>query len=112
MHLCRPFERGLKPATTLEDSVRQWLCSPNVVAGFSPRSRLNIHGSRADPKLLQVATELVPQRHHQVCDWRFLRCLNVSIALHLSGESTHEQRWKIETRMCVALAHTAAIEDQ
>src|SRR5437867_9168416 len=72
----------------------------------------NLHGSRADSELVDIAIELVGKRYHQVCDRRFLCSLYVTIALHLAGSSADEECWEIQARVGVAFAHAATIKNQ
>src|SRR5207247_3379134 len=74
-------------------------------------SASNLHSSGTDPKLVQLAIELVGERYHQVCDRRLLRSLNMAITLHPACASADEERRQIQTRMGIAFAHPAAIKN-
>src|SRR5262244_3419954 len=52
----------------------------------------NLHGSRADAELVDIAVELVGQGYHQIRNRRFLSSLNVTIAFQLAGSAANQER--------------------
>src|SRR5215831_20086054 len=68
--------------------------------------------SGADAEFVQIAIKFVRERNHEIRQRRFLRCLNVTIASHLAGGAANEKRRDVQSRMGIALAHSAAVQDQ
>src|SRR5262245_31187607 len=72
----------------------------------------NLHGSRADAELVDIAVELVGQGYHQIRNRRFLSSLNVTIAFQLAGSAANQERGEIQARVGIAFAHTATVKNQ
>src|SRR5437868_12352700 len=71
-----------------------------------------LHAAGADAEFVEIAIELVCQRDHEVRERRFLRGLDVTVALDLARSSADQERRNVQARMRVAFAHAASIQNE
>src|SRR5262252_2062029 len=79
---------------------------------ISCRFASNLDASRTDSKLVDIAIEFIRKRYHKVRNRRFLCGLDVTITLHLTRGATYQKRRQIQSRVRIALAHTAAVKNE